>query len=109
MQAGKLRHRVVIEQNQATQDTFGAETDAWVSWATVYARVESLSGREYFDQQAAQTLAEVTHRVVIRYRDGITPTLRVVWKGQVFDIEAVIEVESRGRELHLMCREVVDG
>ncbi len=109
MEAGKLRHRIVIQQATEAQDGYGEPGLSWSTWATVYARVEPLSGREYFNSPADQTLAEVTHRITIRYRDGITPTLRVVWKGQVFDIEAVIEVESRGRELHLICREVVDG
>lgn len=105
MNAGKLRHRVTIQDPQSARDTFGAEIVNYVDVATVWAAVDPLQGREFFDAQADN--AEVTTRIRIRYRSGIKPTMRVVWGDHEYDIRSVIEIESRRRELHLMCRELL--
>lgn len=107
MQAGKLRHRVTIQQKTTTQDPEGMTTETWTNVATVWAAVEPLKGREYFQAQAVN--AEVTTRVRIRYRAGIIPTMRVLFGARKFDILAVIDQEERHQELQLMCREVVAG
>ena len=105
MRAGELRHRVTIQQKSVTRNTFGEEVVTWQDVATVWAAIEPLRGREFFESQ--QVNAEVTTRIRIRYRPGITPTMRVVFGNRVFDIQAVINVDERNRELHLMCREEV--
>lgn len=105
MRAGELRHRITIQQKTVVRDTYGGETVTWTNTATVWAAVEPLSGREYFSAQQVQ--AEVNHRIRIRYRAGITTTMRVLWGTRVFDILAIINLQERGREIHLMCKEVV--
>jgi len=105
IRAGELRHRVTIQQKSVTRNTFGEEIVTWQDVATVWAAIEPLRGREFFESQ--QVNAEVTTRIRIRYRPGITPTMRVVYGSRIFDIQAVINVEERNRELHLMCREEV--
>ena len=47
MEAGQLRHRVTIQQATETTDGFGGVTQAWATFATVWAAVEPLTGREY--------------------------------------------------------------
>ncbi len=105
MRIGELRHRVTIQQKSVTQDTYGAAVETWTALAMVWASVEPLQGKEYFSSQ--QMVAQVDHRIRIRYRAGITPAMRLVWGSRTFDIQAVIEPETRQRELQLMCREVV--
>jgi len=104
MRAGELRHRVTIQEAVTAQNSFGEETPSWQDVATVWAAVEPLQGREYFDAQ--KQVAEVDTRVRVRYRAGIGPTMRVVWGVHTYDIGAVLDVGGRHRELHLMCREV---
>lgn len=104
MRAGELRHRVTIQQKTVTSDPEGMIVETWVDVATVWAAVEPLRGREYI--QAAAVTPEVTARVRIRYRPGIEPAMRVVHGGTVCDIQSVIDVGGRRRELELMCREV---
>lgn len=105
MRAGELRHRVTIQQKTFSRDSYGGETITWTDVATVWAAVEPISGREYFTAQ--QTQAEVTTRIRIRHRAGITPVMRVLWGTRLYDIISVIEVKERNREIHLMCQEVV--
>lgn len=104
MRAGRLRHQVEIQQYTATRDAAGQEIRDWTEFATVRADVMPLSGREFFD--AAQYNVEISHRVRIRYRPGVTTKMRVIHEGRVLDIEYVINKDERDRELHLMCIEV---
>lgn len=105
MQAGRLRHRIIIQEHQITRDTYQGEIEAWGEVATVWAEVSPISGREFILQQRAE--AEVTHRVRLRYRAGLKPQMRVLFSGRVLQIEAVLNQEERHRELVLMCRERV--
>src|SRR5918992_2353622 len=103
MRAGTLKDRVTLQQNTPTQDAGGAPVDSWADVATVWAAIEPLTGREFFD--AARVVADVTHRLRIRYRADVTEKMRAIQGSRTFDISAVLEV-GRRRELHLMAREI---
>ncbi|SCY25308.1 phage head closure protein [Alkaliphilus peptidifermentans] len=105
MKIGKLRHRITIQEYQATRDSFGAEVKEWVDIKTVWASIEPLSGREYFS--AKQINAEVTTKIRTRYLKGIHPKMRVLFNDRIFEILSVINVEEKKRELELMCKEEV--
>ena len=104
MRAGELKNRIVIQQNSPTRDAYGAAIPSWSTVDTVWGRVADLTGREF---EAAQKLnAEVTSRIKIRYRSGVTPAMRATWSGHTYDILAVIE-KVQDRELWLLCKELV--
>lgn len=104
MQAGKLRHRVTIQERQSgspQQSSSGAPDEAWTTRVTAYAAIEPLRGREFLEAQAVQS--QVAVRIRIRYRPGITAGMRVVKGSTVYDIQAVLNMAERDAELHLMC------
>lgn len=105
MRAGALRHKVLIEDFTATQDALGGHAKAWTTFATAWAAIEPLRGREYFDASAFQ--GEIDTRVRIRHVDGVRPRMRVNWpaESRVFDVQSVAEINTRDREIHLMCKE----
>jgi len=88
-----------------TQNDYGEEVISWVDWDTVWASVEDLSGREFFEAERAG--AAVSARIRMRYQSGVVEEMRAVWGSRTFDIESVIEADQRKRELHLMCKELV--
>jgi SPP1 family predicted phage head-tail adaptor len=100
-----MRHRVTLETPVETQGADGSVTLTWAPFAAVWASVEPLLGREYFDAQREQ--ADVSHRVRMRYLAGGTHSMRLVLGSRVFEIESVINAGERNRELVLMCRESV--
>lgn len=109
MRSGRLRQRITI-QNKASvsQDGYGEETITWGDYHTCWAAVEPLRGGEYYEQEMAG--ADVSTRIVIRWPGSskeITPEMRVSFDGAYYDIQSVILVEERNREVHLMCREVI--
>lgn len=88
MQAGKLRHRIDIEEMTTIRDPATGEygEPQWVArWPKCPARVEPLSARDLVAAQAAQS--EATARMVIRYRAGVLPTMRIVYRNEVYSIE----------------------
>ncbi len=102
MRAGRLRHRIVLQAFVVTVDAWGTPIQAWTDMASLWASVEALHGREFF--AAAQVQSEVTHKVRIRHRDGITPAMRILHGERTLQIEAILP-DVRGSELVLMCKE----
>ncbi|MCO7575347.1 MULTISPECIES: phage head closure protein [Pseudomonas chlororaphis group] len=88
MQAGKLRHRIDIEEKTTPRDPVTGEygEPQWVvRWGKCPARFEPLSARDLVAAQAAQS--EATARVVIRYRAGVLPSMRIVYRREIYSIE----------------------
>ena len=105
MRAGKLRHRVTIQQPVETQDSYGEPIITWTALDTVWGAVEPLRGGESYTRNDAQLLAEADYRIRLRHRSDVTHKMRVVWGTRVFQINHVADVMERQRELHLMCEE----
>ena len=82
--AGRLRHRVRIDQlenlldsnGEVIQDDAGQVAQTWAEVATVWAAIEPLSAREFIQSQATQS--QITARVIIRFRDGLNAAMRLV-------------------------------
>jgi SPP1 family predicted phage head-tail adaptor len=105
MSAGRRDKKVTIQRQSDTQDSVGQLVDTWTVTATVYASIEPLSAREYFN--ASGERAEVTHKIGMVYGPTISPRDRVVYGSRTFEIRSVINIEERNRELQLMCTERV--
>jgi SPP1 family predicted phage head-tail adaptor len=87
MRAGRLRHRIDIQRKVTGRDPDTGETleESWVTeWEKCPAAFEPLSSREFIAAKAEQ--AEATARVVIRYRPGVLPTMRILYRGDIYTI-----------------------
>ncbi len=104
MLAGKLRHRITIQQAAIARDGFGAEVKTWSTFATVWAQIETSSGTETIEQQQAAALR--SHTITLRYRSGLKPSMRAQWAGRTFEILAVVD-DNLKRETKLSCSEVL--
>lgn len=105
MNIGALRHRIEIGRYVGGQDEWGDPIpEQWQSVCTVWAAVEALTGRLFFE--ARQTAEQSDHQVTIRYRKGIEPGMIVRYDGREFTIQAVLDREGTRRWLELICREV---
>jgi SPP1 family predicted phage head-tail adaptor len=104
MRIGELRHRVVLQKKEITEDELKQQSEVWTEITTIWAAIEPLSGREYF--AAKQVNAEISARITIRYRKGITPDMRMVFDGRVFEVISIVNPKERCGSLVLMCREV---
>lgn len=103
MKIGNLRHRITFQQSIETPDGHKGHTVKWQDIVTVWASVEPLSGREYF--YSHQIKAEVTHRVKMRYKEGITPKMRIKYRDRILKMESILDLKERHEVLEILCRE----
>jgi SPP1 family predicted phage head-tail adaptor len=102
---GRLRERVTVQRATETRNRLGETTQSWGTFAERWASVQGLSSREVLLTGQQQT--EVTHRVRMRYLDGMTGTMRILWRGRVLEITSLLEHNNRS-EHELLCTERVD-
>jgi len=98
MQAGKLRHRVTFQSPGTTQDPVTGEmVQGWATvWDKVPASVEPLSVKDFIASSATQSA--LTARIMIRYREGVLPSMRILHRGNVYNIQGVMPDPDSGRE-----------
>lgn len=101
---GRLRERVTVQSATETRNNLGESVQTWSTFAERWASVEGLSGREVLLSGQQQT--EVTHRVRMRYVEGMTQRMRLFWRGRVLEITSLLEHNNR-TEHELLCTEDV--
>lgn len=102
MQAGKLRHRLTLEEPNESTNT-GDAVIPWNVRATVWGAMEGLSGTT-----RTGIAAESGVRFRIRYRSDITARWRVGLNGtsrKFLLVSPPIDEEGRRRELVLITQE----
>lgn len=105
MNIGKLRHRVVIEHFTTVRLPTGTVREDWSPFATRWASIEPIRGREYW--AAAQTQAEVTHTIRMRFTDGVTPDMRIRYGERIFEIVVVRNLDEENRITEILAMEKV--
>lgn len=101
MRAGRLRHRFHL-QDLSESKVGGTVSRSWSTVDTIRGSLEPLRGRERYD--AAQVEFECDTRIRLRYRDDVTADMRLqhTETDDVYNIEAVIDVGGRRRELEVL-------
>lgn len=107
MRAGRLRHRIIIQRNIPTQSVQGEWAESWSTFITVWGSIEPLRGKEFLE--AAQSNSQVQGKVVIRYREGILPSMRIKYGSRILRILSIVHLQERRRELDLMYKEDLDA
>ncbi len=99
---GSLRHRVTIECNDGAIDAGGGQALSWTQVATVWARIDQISGSPSLSTGRAVDTASV--EVTIRTRSDVSAGMRLTHKTTIYRIESVSDPDLRGRWLLLSCR-----
>ncbi len=103
MDAGAYNQKVVIEKLSNDYDDIGNPIEAWKPFKKVHAYMNGLSGKEYWE--AAKLNAENTVDFVFRWKrffDEIdTKNYRIVWKGKIFDIKTIDNVQFRNETVKI--------
>ena len=97
---GLLRSELALQAATTVPDGLGGHTENWTEIATVFARIEPVSATSRFGPD--QTMETVTHRVTLRWRNGVAAGMRFARQGRIFDIVTVHDPDDTGR--YLVCR-----
>ena len=103
---GEMRNRITVKAETPTQDSAGQPVVTLVNWLVDEpAKFEPTSGTE--SARGRQVEAGIAAVFTVHYRDGYTPEMVVVCKGQNYGIVWVHAVDGMNgyRELH--CKAVV--
>jgi len=109
--ASRLRHRLTLQQEVQTSDGAGGYSKSWENVVEVWAEILPLAsggahlGREIL--MAGEIQSEVTHRVLLRYREGVTAAMRLLYGERIFNIRFVANPEENNDVLSLLVHEGV--
>lgn len=104
---GKLRHKIRIEERSNAPDGYGGTESTWVEQRTVWAQVKPISGVQKMEGMRRQSSIshEITLRASFKGNRRLTTLNRIVYDGRNFNVEAVRNLDERGRWLVATCSE----
>lgn len=86
--AGELNQRITLQQKTTTRNAIGEAVVTWSDVATVWAKVMPLRGNAFYAANQEQHVVDA--RFMIRERSGLSVGMRLLWKGQPYDITNLI-------------------
>lgn len=102
---GARRRRFVLELPLENPDGFGGVIRTYAAGPELWGAIEFLAGDERFRGGRAEQA--VTHRVTLRYREGITAAMRLARGLRRFDIRTAGDPDGSRRELVCLVEEVL--
>ena len=97
MNVGSFCHLITIDRpdySRETVDEYGIRHTPWAQYAQVYAQAADVSGREFYEAAAHQLQNTVTF--TMRYVSGVTGDMRILWRGNVYEIDQINHLGYRG-------------
>lgn len=91
MKSEELKHKIVIQKYENAVNDNGFEEEAWQDFKTVWAKVENIHGKEYFEAAAVQ--AEKTVKFTIRFIKDIDESMRIMFKGKQYNITSIDNIK----------------
>ena len=104
MEIGELRHRITLQKLMATTNDNGFEVEDWIDVKTLWASVCNLYGKEYFEAAAVQ--AQKTVKFTIRFLDGLDESMRVLFKGKIYNITFIDNIKYQNKFIEIKALEV---
>jgi SPP1 family predicted phage head-tail adaptor len=104
--AGRMNRRVTIQRKSGTVDSWGQPNISWIDVATVWARVLTITGSGFVNNEMITGGTEVsrtTASIRVRMRRDIDAGMRVVLGESIYDIRAVLPDEEGNEYLDLAC------
>jgi SPP1 family predicted phage head-tail adaptor len=95
--AGLAKHRIAIQTQTETTDSYGGRSLAWSNTYNVWAYITPVSVFENIKSQALNS--EVTHKAIIRYNENlantaVTAKYRISFDDRIYSIEGIENLSS---------------
>ncbi|WP_343313901.1 phage head closure protein [Brucella sp. BE17] len=102
---GQLDRELALEELRPEADGLGGYVETWAEIAMLWGRIEpvSVTQRNF----ATRPQPEATHRILLRFRDGLTTAMRFRKGGRLFRLETILDPDETGR--YLICTAVEEG
>lgn len=106
MRPGLLQYRVEIQTQTSTSDGMGQPVMTWATSQTRWAGIIPLTSREGFFAKSVRP--ELSHRITLRWFDGLEHGHRIKMDARIFDIASIINVDEGNHTLQVDCIEMVN-
>ena len=103
MKTGRLRDRLTIRTYTASIGTNGENTRSYTTFATVFAEILPVSGKEYLINDRVQ--GEISHKITIRYLSGLLPKMNGVCGSRTFEFVAILPDRKNADSIIIMANE----
>lgn len=100
---GTLTDRVQLKRRETSSDGVGGHEHLYVPVTNLWARVRSLSGRQ--GTNADGRVVAISHSVVLRFRNDVSPGDRIVYRGRNLDVVSMADLNGRRAYLSCACSE----
>jgi SPP1 family predicted phage head-tail adaptor len=100
---GAARQLVSLQSKVLTPDGGGGYSEAWETYATVWAAFSFGSGRQ--SSEAGRSESRVPVRVTIRKRGDVSPNHHIFFRGRIFAIRAIEDEGPQALWITLVCEE----
>lgn len=96
IESQKMDRRIGIQRiEKSTDSEYGESIETATTFATVWASVTPWQMKEF--NLAGQISAEVDTRFHVRYIEGLSPTMKIIYEGRIYDVYRIEEVGRRDR------------
>lgn len=100
---GTLSDRVEFKRREMMGEAGGGHVTLFVPVASLWARVRSLTGRQ--GTSADGRAVEISHTIVLRFRNDIRPGDRLVYRGRNLDVVSAADLNGRRAYISCACSE----
>jgi len=106
MRAGPLRNKAEIQRLGTDQNDFGeVEEGEFVKFKDVWCSITPIKGNESFLSNV--DYAKTTHKIRIRYIDGVNASQRLIWSNRIFNFLGVINISERDKVIEILAEEAL--
>jgi len=106
MRSGELKNLIDFQAITRIPDGMGGFVNSYSTTVSdVWAAIWPLKSAEI--HEGGRVVATVTHRIRIRYREGVRASWRIKFKNKYFSIVEIINPNMDYKVLDLMAKEVV--
>lgn len=107
---GQMRQRIELLRDESKDNEFGgrrtlefSSDESYKPFATAWAKIEPINARETFESN--RSVVEITHEITMRYRKDITRETMMKFKGRLFRIGHILNVNEANRFLQISATE----
>jgi SPP1 family predicted phage head-tail adaptor len=102
-----LNEQISLQRPAKIEDEGAGKRVVWQEAGNVWAKVVPISSRERFF--AGQSIAEITHRVYVRFRTDVKNDMRIKRGDDFYLIDSIVDVDGGRLFLELLCTEVQEN
>lgn len=105
MRIGQMRHRLGVQALTEARDVHGGVTTTWATAANRWGEIlpEKANERDVAERRDSV----VTHRIRMRWYEGLVPTQRLRFGTRIFKIIEILDQGERNRAHLIMAQELV--